>query len=352
MSFFTTKEIAFGLDISDHCLRLVQLHKRGKKIRLQLYNEISLPSGCLEGGEIKQSKPFLEALVKLIKTRHGHGKLSDEVIAVLPESKTFLKVIDIPLVEKEKINDEIKLVLPQHVPLNIEEVYFDWQIIKTEAEKQTLIVGISPQNIIDSYVAILTQAGLIPTALEIEAAAIARAIVPDQDQEPKVVIDIGANRTGLFLIEEGFVKFTISLPISGNRLTQLIAEALELDREQAEQAKIVCGLDKNKCHGALLEILSDTIDELCRNILEATNFYRDNFKNAKELKQIMLCGGGACFSEMAANIQNKIKLAAVVANPWQNIINPQNNYFSSGKSQSFITALGLARRGLSPETFL
>lgn len=353
MSFFTTTELAFGLDISDRCLRLVQLAKKMKKIRLQLYNEVKLPPDCLVEGEIKQPKVFLEALNRLIKTKRGRGKLSDEVVSVLPESKTFMKLIEIPLVPEEKIGDKIKEILPQYVPINIEEIYLDWQIVKKTETEQTLLVGASPKNIIDAYVNILSQANLIPTVLEIEAAAIARLLIEqNNDQKPQIIIDIGANRTGLFLYDQETIKFTVSLPISGNKITQLIMETLDLDFEKAEQAKIVCGLDKNKCHGALLEIFSDTINDLQQEIKRAINFYYSNFSKNQKVEKIVLGGGGANFINIAQVIQEKLNIPTTISNPWQNIQNPHPNYFNPQKSQSFITAIGLAIRGLTPQTFL
>ncbi|MFA6526006.1 MAG: pilus assembly protein PilM, partial [Candidatus Buchananbacteria bacterium] len=95
MSFFSTAEIAFGLDISDQSLRLVQMAKSGKKIKIQSYNEVSIPSGCLVNGEIKDPAIFAQTLNKLMKTKFGRGELSREAIIALPETETFLKSLEI-----------------------------------------------------------------------------------------------------------------------------------------------------------------------------------------------------------------------------------------------------------------
>lgn len=356
MSLFERKEVAFGLDISDHSLRMVQLHKLGKKISVQLYNEIKLTSQCVEGGEIKNQKSFLESLQKLLKTRHGHGKLSDEVIGVLPEEKTFIKIIEIPTIsnKSEEILDQIKKILPQHIPIDIEKTYIDWQTVKKNKENQIVLVGVCPKQIIDSYVNVLTMANLIPTVLEIESVAISRALLDLEleNQPPQIIIDMGANRTGLFLYDKDTIKFTVSLPISGNKITQLITDTLDLDFEKAEQAKKVCGLDQNKCHGALLEIFSDTIAELEKHIIEAINFYYNNFPGAQKVAKIIICGGSANLINVAQILQNKINIPVEISNPWHNIKNPDPKYFNQHKSQSFTTSIGLALRGLNPETFL
>lgn len=353
MSIFNTSEVAFGLDFSDGNLRLVQLKKTYQKIKVQHYNEIPLPAGCVKDGLIIQPKIFLDSLNKLIKTSHGRGHLSDEVISVLPEEKTFLKVIEIPKTAENEIKKKIEEILPQHLPINIGETYLDWQIVKEKESSQTILVGACDKKIIDSYAEILGQANLVPTVLEIEAGSIAHLLMEqNNDHEPQIVIDIGASRTGLFLYDQDTVKFTVSLPISGNKITQTIEEAVDLDWAKAEQAKIVCGLDPQKCNGAVLEIFGDTIEELATQIKKAIDFYYNSFTQTEKIKKIVLTGGGANFLNIAQTLNQKINLPTAISNPWQNIINPDPCYFTPQKSQSFVTAIGLALRGLKAETFL
>ncbi|HLD28059.1 MAG TPA: type IV pilus assembly protein PilM [Patescibacteria group bacterium] len=353
MSFFTTKEIAFGLDISDHKLRLIQLAQKGRNINVQLYNEVDLIPDCLVSGDIKKPEALLSSLKKLTKTVHGKGKLSDEVIVVLPEEKTFLKTIAMPITENKNMDQELKKNLPQHVPINFDNVYIDWQIIKTSDTSQTVLIGSSPKEIVDSYVNILNRANLMPTVVEIEATAIARALIDAKNnQNAQIIIDIGANRTGLFLYDEDTIKFTISLPLSGKQITQLIVDTLDLDWQKAEQAKIVCGLDREKCHGALLEIFTDTINKLENHIKQTMEFYYNNYGSEKKVEKIILCGGGANFINITQILEERLGITTAISNPWERIKNPNPDYFNCHRTQSFITTLGLGLRGLNPETFL
>lgn len=352
MSFLNTTEVAFGLDISDRSLRLIQLEKKVKKISVQSYNEIKLPEDCISSGEIRQPKVFLNSLDKLIKTKQGHGKLSDEVISVLPENKTFFKIVNIPLVPDEEIDKKIKEILPQDIPVDLNDIYMDQQIINKSDNGLEILVGVSPKNIIESYVDVLTKANLIPTVLEIESAPISRLLVEnDNGDKPKVIIDIGANRTGLFLYDKT-VRFTVSLPISGNKITKHIVDTLEMNWNEAEKAKKVCGLDKNKCHGALREIFSGVISELQDRITKSITFYYNTFPDAKEIGEIIICGGGANFIDIASALSEKIQIPITISDPWKNLDNPNKKYFTTSRSQSFITAIGLGLRGLKPETFL
>lgn len=99
----------------------------------------------------------------------------------MPETKTFIKLIEIPLVENKKIKETIEQEICQHIPLVKEDMYFDWQIIKkitkNNEQKIQILIGATPKNIVDSYADILKKAGLNPLIFEIEACAITRNLI-------------------------------------------------------------------------------------------------------------------------------------------------------------------------------
>lgn len=352
MSSLLSKNKAFGLDISDQSLRLAQFSLVGKKPKLQIYNEIKLPAGCLVNGIIKQPSIFITHLQKLIKTKIGYGRLSKEAVISLPEGETFLKTLNLEINNETIIKELIEDILPQTLPLSMDEIYWDYQIVKKEATKCQVVVGASPKTIVDSYLKIFSDAGIIPVVLEIEAAAISNVLIDTNRQHlPQIIIDIGHNRTGLFLYDGAVIQFTISLSISGNQINQTISQALDLDVDQAEEAKIICGLDQAKCQGAVLEILTPTIEELARQILKAINFYYENFTNPHEIKTITVCGGGANMPDLTKIIAKATEIETKLSEPFGVINNPNKNFFTPAKSQSFITALGLGLRGLQSATF-
>lgn len=348
MSWLKNDEPAFGFDISDQHLRLVQLCKKGKRILVRLHNDVRLPCGCVVDGEIRDRKVFLEHFNKLVRTRIGHGRLSREVVCSLPESKTFLKQISLDTADEEATEAKVREAIPLHFPLSADEVYFDWQVISKDDCSSQVLVGASPKAIVDSYMDAIEAAGFMPAALEVEAAAISRLLIESNGgQEPQIAIDIGATRTGLFLYDEGTVKFTISLPISGEKATQTIIRALDLDPEKAEKAKLVCGLDPDKCQGALLEVFSDIMDELCARITSAIDFYHDNFHNDRPISRITLCGGGANFIGIAQFLSHRLDIEVAIADPFAAIDNPDPKHFTPQQSQSYVTAMGLALKGLN-----
>lgn len=353
MSIFNIKETAFGLDISDRDLRLIQLKRRGRHIKVQNYNEIRLPAGCLTNGEIINPKIFGEYLQKLIKSKYGRGQLSSRVIACLPEAKTYLEAISIEAVAPDELSEKIAASIPMYFPLKAEEVNFDWQIVGKNQDKLSVLVGVSPKETVSGYLHALCQAELIPIAFEVEAAAIAKLLLEHNDQAGSIaVIDLGANRTGLFIYDENMIKMTSSLPLGGSRINNLIADKLNLDVEKAELAKIACGLDRGKCQGAILEIMDGSISELARQIIKSIDHYHEYFLPRNKINRLILCGGGANMENISRILADKTGIRTAISDPFANIHSYNHKYFTPQKSQSFATALGLALMGLEARSIL
>jgi len=337
----------FGLDISDLALRLVKLEKKGKKIILSSYNEVRLPQGVITEGIIKEKIKLAEAVNKLIKETKGKKINTKNLITALPEPKTFIKVIDIPKVPEEKIKETVEKEIENHIPLNLDEIYLDWQVFNDSPhdEKIKMLIGAAPKEVVNSYLSFFNENKFVPYAFEIEAAAIARSLMNyDSSEDSKIIIDFGAVRTGLIVYDHGAVQLTVSLPISGDKITDSIKDTLNIDRVKAEKAKIVCGLDKNKCEGALLKILNASIEKLATQIKKSINFYQANFPDNNKISEIILCGGGANFLQIDQILSEKLSLPVKIGNPMIHVQQTKKSSLPKNKVLSYTTAIGLALR--------
>lgn len=334
----------FGLDISDRSLRLIKLAKHGKKITISAHNEVKIPAGVIVSGVIMKEATLLPLIAQLITTAKGEKIPDKTCIADLPESKTFVKVITTKTSAHKLDAITVKNEIPNHIPVNPDEIYFDWQIIEQQANATTLLIGAAPRPIVDTYLELLQKNGLEPHAFEIEAAAILRCCLKPTDQKPRVVIDFGAMRSGLILYDHGTVQFTASLPISGTSITKTIATTLAFDLTKAEKAKRVCGLDPKKCEGALRKILTSSVDKLALQIKKALQFYSTTFTDTHPIEEILLCGGGANFLSIDTVLSEKLKLPVAIANPFTNVVPATRLNLPRSKALSYTTAIGLALR--------
>lgn len=327
----SNSQYPIGLDISDSSLKLVQLNKRRNIFKIQAIGKMDFPEKLLDKGEVINKETLIKA-IKAITEKPQYGKVSsNEAIVCLPESKTFIKLIQ---VEKtpNAIENIIEAEIEKHVPMAISDVYYDWQVIGSTRHHQLVLTGVAPKKTINQYTKIMEEAGLSVVAFEIESIAICRSLLAEERKKFKgeaknyLILDIGATRTGLTVYSKNTILFTISIPISGNEITSRIAESLKIETVQAEKAKLICGLDEEKAQGVVKDILSGVIEDLAAKINEAMNFYDSHFPDRGPINQIILGGGGANIKKLNKIITDKLNINTVIGDPFMNLDGAKDDF--------------------------
>ena len=399
MSLLNPLSNAFGLDIGDRTFKIVQVNRHGKgkhAYRLTAWNTIDVPEGVMDKGDIKDADAGAKLLKKLANSVNGrlHG---NAVVASLPETKTFIKIIEVPSGSSQaEMREAVRREIEQNIPLPPEEIYSDWQTIEEKkpltpklpppenpkdrksakknggnepieaksapAEEATegalptapvsrntvkLLMGAVPKSLADSYTNLLERAGLVPIALEIEATAISRAVIAfeEQTEEAVGILDIGATRSSLVIYDSGALQMSISIPISGDDITKLVSESLSVSLTDAEKLKKECGLDANRCEDKMWNILLPLIDDITEKIGNALRFYKIGFPSGKKIEHVYLCGGGALFKEIDTVLSRKLTIRAQRGNALINLSPRLPKAFPKrDDALTYATAIGLAIR--------
>lgn len=351
MPFFEPIFHAFGLDIGDRSIKAVNLvpplvPRSGARLRLHAWNHLHIPEKVIDAGEIHDERALISLLQSVVKTAHPHRITGTNVIASLPESKTFVKTIEIPRVDPTRLMETIIAEAEQHIPIPLAEASFDWQILGPTAagDRLSVIVGAVPRAVADSYADAIEHAGLTVYALEIEAIAIARSLqasVPVQAGS-QAIIDIGATRSSFIVAQNGAILLTVDIPLSGNDMTARIAERLKLGWNDAEKIKIACGLDPSRCAIRLRTLVDDLLRELVGTIRNAIRFSQTHLPEGRNIDVILLTGGGANIVKLENILSQKLLIRVRKADPTVGILLPKS--FPTETMNSFSTAIGLAIR--------
>jgi Tfp pilus assembly PilM family ATPase len=142
-----------------------------------------------------------------------------------------------------------------------------------------------------------------------------------------------------------------------------------MEIDQAEKAKIICGLDEGKAKGIVKNALHGMIKDLASRINESIIFYNHHFQTRGPLDEILLCGGGANIKNLDKIINEYINVKVSIGNIFINlnenrdkilkllsethalgkgaaIKNMPSQKITQDTSLSFATAIGLALRGI------
>jgi len=360
--YSSLKPKAFGLDISDLSLKIVNLERKRGGFKLCSFGETKIPPGIIKKGEIKKEEDLIKILKKAISEVKGKPLKTKYVIASLPEEKSFLKVIQMPYLQEEELKSAIVYEAESHIPLPIEKVYLDFQVIPPlydHLDHQDILLVALPRTTVDPYVSCLKKAGLKPLALEIESFSIIRAlIIGGVSNFPVLIIDLGATKTSLIIFSGYSLRFNFSIPISSHYFTELISKIIKVDLDKAEKVKLKYGIETRgtKEGGEIFEALIPALVDLIEQIKKYISYYsthtsHEHFPPSQEgeIKKILLSGGGANLKGLTGFLSEQLKIPVELGDPWVNILFKKRKKvpeISFEKSLSYTSALGLALRNI------
>ena len=350
----SSKQDAFGLDISDLSIKIAKLEKVSGEFMLASYGREEIPSGIIENGEIKQIDALAQIIGKSVERIKGYPLKTLYCVVSLPETESFIRIIQMPRMKENEMGEAIKWEIENHIPLSADEVYFDWQEFDGgNKDSVNVLVGATKKSLADSYLEAAKKAGLRPVIFEIESVATARALIESGvSQKPVMIVDLGAKRSSFIIFSGRAIHFTSSLPICNEVLVEAIAKKMSISRDEAKKLKFEIGLDKEARGGEIFNAMQPVLAELAEQIKKYIDFYtthRSADSQPPPFSKIILCGGGANLSGLPNFLQQELKITVEVGNPWINILdkNPKKlPEIPFSQSIGYATALGLSLRGI------
>jgi type IV pilus assembly protein PilM len=362
MSLFSPQFTSFGLDFSDGALKVVQIGKNiSNQNQIKAWGKKTLLPGLLVNGEIKDTKKLAEEIKKTIS--EAHGKITTKyVVAALPENKTFIKFLslkkDAPKISAPDLKKKLDAELPNHIPLSLDELRYDFQIISENNSSVEVIVAAIPINVCDAYATTFKQANLEVMALETEAQAITRAVFKSTqilNQKKKtpalapagiiIIADLGLTKSGLILWDKNTIQSTASLDLKSGELAQEIAVKLNIPEEKAKKALLVCGLDPKKGKGEVYRAMSGFFDELILEIQKTFEHHCHLSDSDAQTFTLLLVGENSAILGLKEYLREKINAHVIIGNPVINIsVTPEEAFLH--QAPEFTNAIGLALRHL------
>ncbi len=360
--FGTKKDnVAVGIDIGTSSIKVVQIKREGGVAVLDTYGALALGQYG-EGGSVGQvtnldAQTLAKALGDVLAETHITSK---NVVLGLPSVSCIIFILQLPAAVEER---DFGVVIPNEakkfIPVSMNDVSLDWYVIPRredsgdesrtlsesggEARISVLVVATLNETLV-KYTEIMQKAGLPMDALEIEVFSHIRSVLT-RELFPVMIVDIGASKTKLSIIEHGIVE-TFRLANKGSQdITLAIAHSLEIPFDKAESIKKEYGLVPNIEHPKIEEIikvhLSDIFQEINGNILAYEKRYNKN------IGKIIFTGGGALTKGLLEYAKQSFSAELSLADPFTKVESPvflQGVLKTTGPE--FSVALGLALKQL------
>jgi type IV pilus assembly protein PilM len=346
--FFRSSSSAFGIDLSDLSIKAVAVQRAHHKDTVLSYGAIGLPSGAIVDGEIQRPEVVQQAIVDLLY-RTGPKKItSRDVICSLPETKEFLRILTLPRMKPEDVEEAIKWEIEANIPLTLDQVYYDWQILDerfvAEENKMSILVVVVERSVVDQFMNVLEGAGLNVVGLETESVAQARALLSEQDRnETTLIVDIGDRRTS-FLIAVGHVPcFTSSVPLSSQMISDAIAKELQIPFEDADRLKVQEGLGSLAVQSPVFRAAEPILESIAGEIDRTIGFFEGTLRYTNRIDRIIFCGGGSNLQGVIPYMTRRLGRLVEAGDPWAAMqLGGAIPVIPREQSISYSTAIGLA----------
>ncbi len=339
-----------GLDISDQSVKCAEVVLDRGDIVVRKLGEQDIPTGVIEGGQIKNPAELTNSL-RLLKEKYQ----LENVAVSLPEEQAYVVRIKLPAIQLSEIRSTIELQLEEHIPFAAPDAVFDYEIISDYDAKEGFEVAVSvlPRGMVSSYTTAIREAGLSPLVMEIEAEALARNLISWGDKSTHLIADIGKTRTGFSIVTQGKVAYTTTLNnIGGEDITKNVQKSLKVSYEEAERLKIEKGLNRSQAHQELFFALVPAVASLRDEILKVVSFWETHKDESgvlhRKIEGVILCGGQATLPGLTNYIASGLSVPVELGNPWINILSTTETIPPLDLNQAlrYSTALGLSLRNL------
>lgn len=303
-------------------MKILQIDYRRGKAFVQGYGFCSFDSNAIVDGVITDIEPVAAAAQTLFAD-NIIGTLSSRSVAVsLPVTHTYNRVITLPLLDHTELMDAVRLEAEQYIPLPVDSLYIDYQIIDQGADSIDLLVSATPRKVVDSYILFFRTLGLEASVIEPSIIAVTRLVRHTENADvPTLVVDLGSITTDL-IIYDSSIRVTGTINFGGNTLTAAIAEALGVNEKQAHLIKTKYGLEKSKKQAEILNAITPSLTQLTAEIKKMIRYYQDRNQAANKdntVQQIIILGGGANLPGFSTFLTDHVRIATRLSNTWKHI---------------------------------
>lgn len=332
----------FGLDIGFSSMKVMQIERSHKKRVVTGYGVTNFDAGLIVDGVIKDpeaiakvaSEMFNKSLIGAITTRR--------VAMAIPAVRTFNRTVQLPKLGRKQLYEAVRLEAEQYIPLPIDELYIDYEIISQSAEGIELLAVAVPRKIVDSYVLLSRLLGLEVVAIETTIGSGSRLFVQAEESSvPTVLIDFGSISSDITIYDHTLVV-TGTVPGGGDSFTNMIADKLGVTKQEAHVIKTKYGLGLSKKQKEITDGLSPLLDQHIKEIRRMIRYYEERSGTERKIGQVVTMGGGANMPGLSEHMTNQLRLPVRMCNPWQELefghLQPPN----TAEKSMYVTVAGLS----------
>ncbi len=336
---FAQPKIVVGLDVGSYSVKAVAVQPTNDRITLQGYAQARI-----------DNQDVTEVIRRVLDQL---GVKARKAVTSVSGRSVIVRQVETPRLSGEELRAHITYEADKYIPFGSEEVVIDAQPLperagtKAGAQQEVMLVAVRKSFVLD-HVSSLKAAGIVPAVVDVDVFALANAYellgppqATDGDQAKKAtaLIDIGASKSNIAIVQANRVLFTREVYLAGNEITDAIARTFNEPAEDVERIKLTPG----ETLDALVDAAMPAFEDLANEIRLSFDYVEGKFD--AEVGTVVLTGGSSQLPNIADILGNILGRPVHIFDPLAGLDLVPSKYdihALDANSPALTVALGLA----------
>jgi type IV pilus assembly protein PilM len=319
LPFLSREELVVGVDIGSHAVKVCQLKRTEKGYGVVTLGSAVIPEGAVDDGTLNDP----EAVGKVISELFKNLKIKSKKVGFsISGYSVIVKKVNLNVMDDDKLEEHIMAEAEQYIPFDIDDVYLDFQDLKTNREgsdRTDVMLVAAKKEIVDGYLEMLENLNLQPVIVDVDGFALENTYEYNHPKNDNVaLVDIGASKMNINILSGGISVVARDIVVGSRQLTGQIQNAFDLEYDDAEALKLG-HIAADEKQDRIQEIFSSTCTQWVLEIKKAIDLYHSNHPD-EPLSKLVLSGGGSKVAGLTDFLASETGLPVELFNPFENMV--------------------------------
>jgi len=315
MPLFGRKKTTVGLDIGSGLIKVAVIDHSKREPELVRVAVTPLLADAIVEGEVMDPGIVADAVQAALSSA---GIDQKEVVTAVGGRDVIIKKISIERVKEQQARELMRWEAEQHVPFDMESVELDFQILDPDGDgvEMSVLLVAAKRELIESKVRVLTDAGLQPMVMDVDAFALHNAFEvnhPDAMNGVVGLLNIGHDVANINILDDGVPLLTRDLTVGTRRFREDLQRERGLSADAAQA--LIQGYDRSP---HLDSVIEGRGEEIAVGVERAAAYLAQNSR-AGAMRALYTCGGGSRIPGLNDMLAQRLRLRVQQANPLANL---------------------------------
>lgn len=316
-SFLRRNKTTVGLDIGSGFVKVAVVDHSGTEPELVHVSHTPLIADAIVEGEVMDPQIVVETIRSLFDAANIKSR---NVVTSVGGRDVMVKKIQMDRMKESDAREVIRWEAETHVPFDMENVQLDFQILdpRDDGLQMNVLLVAAKREVVDQKVALLRDAGLTPTLVDVDSFALHNAFeynYPDAMNGTVALVNVGHEVSTVNVLQDGTLILTRDVPFGSRRMREELRRLHGLTPDEAE-AVVQGRSDRAR---DFRDLINEGSEELALGVERAVAFLSLGDSGGGNLSRAYLCGGGSRIPGLADVVAARLRARTEMANPLQRL---------------------------------